>query len=77
MGQKRVLLTLVETVHFIHEQYRVAPCGTLLARLADGFAYFPHAGKYRRKLQEVRVGSAGHNTRQGGFTDPRWAPENH
>ncbi|MNF98103.1 hypothetical protein D3C84_809510 [compost metagenome] len=76
--QERILLGLVEAVHFIDEQNR-APAilrGLLLGNF-HRLANFLHASQYRRHRFEMRLGHFRQQPRQGGFAHPRRSPENH
>ncbi len=78
IGQERILLGLVETVHFIDEQdgaLAVLP-GLLpgdFHRLTD----FLHAGEHRRHRFEVRIRDFREQSRQRGLAHARRPPENH
>ncbi|MNS24541.1 hypothetical protein D3C72_563900 [compost metagenome] len=76
--QERVLLGLVETMHFVDEQNGAAAVlrGLLLGdfhRLTD----LLDPGQHRRDRFEVRVRDFREQSRQGGFAHARRPPENH
>ena len=77
-GQERVLLRLVEAVHLVDEQDRMAPRlrqRRLGAR--DGIANVLDAGKHRGEGDEIGVERRRHQPRQGGLARARRAPEDH
>ncbi|MNK96088.1 hypothetical protein D3C87_1163520 [compost metagenome] len=78
IGQERILLGLVESMHFVDEQNGAAAVlrGLLFGdfhRLAD----LLDPGQHRRDRFEVRVRDFREQSRQGGFAHARRPPENH
>ena len=76
--QERVLLRLVEAVHFVDEQDRRA------ARLRerrlgarDRVADVLDAGQHGRQRDELRVERVGHQPRERGLADARRSPQDH
>ena len=77
MGQERILLSLVETMHFINEQDGLASGDSIEAGAIYRFADFLDAGQHSRNLNEIGIKMAGHQTRQRRFADAGRPPQNH
>ena len=76
--QERILLRLVEAVHFVHEQDGVT--AALLQhelRLRNGFADILHAGQHRGQRHELGVEGRRHQARQCGLAHARRPPQDH
>jgi len=78
IGQKCILLRLVEAMHFVNKQDGAAP---VLARLLlgnfDRLTDLLDPGQYRRNGFKVCIRDFCQQPRQGGFTHARRPPENH
>ena len=76
-GQKSILLGLIETVKFVHEDDRALakiPVGLcLLHQRLDVF----NRGRHRTVSNKFRLGPLGNDLGQGGFADPRRPPKDH
>ncbi len=78
MGQKRILLRLVEAMDLINEQYGLARAVSLLVlRLFDSRANFFDAGQNRGQRFKMTVTGLGNDPGQGSFTHTRRSPQNH
>ena len=76
IGQKPVLLCFVETVDFVDKQQGAfAVLASYFGGLED-FAQLRHAGKNRADLHKVQIGFRRKQTRDRGFANPGWTPEN-
>ncbi len=76
VGKKRILLRLVEAMHLVEKQNRVARAAQA-ARLLDHRADVLDSRLHRRQSDEFRMRSLGHQARQRGFAGARRAPQNH
>ncbi len=76
--QKRILLRLVEAVHFVDEENRV-PAGLLQIELGaiHRFAYVLDAREHRRERDEFRVERLRHQPRERRLADAGRAPQDH
>ena len=76
MRQKRILLGFVEAMDFIDEDDR--PRAVLLGALGIGHDLldFLDAGEHGGELDELSLGEAGDDLRQGSLARPRRSPEN-
>ena len=77
MGQKGILLGLVETMHFVHEQHRAAALSQANLGLLHRGTDILDPGQYCRKGNKRRIHCLGQNQGQGGFARAGRAPQNH
>ena len=77
MGQKRVLLRLVEAVDFIDKQNRRASLLQGDFCLVDCLAYVLHAGEYGGNRQKLGVETLRQNPRQRRLAHARRPPQQH
>ena len=76
MGQKRILLTFVETVDLVHKHNRaptVRQCDLCLLHCLPNLLYAP---QYRADGNKLRVKRTGHKPCNGGLANPGWPPQN-
>ena len=78
IGQKRILLRLVEAVNFIDEKDGVA-ARLRKCRLGTGdrIADVLDSGQHRRQGDKVGIECVGHQSRQGRLADAGGSPQNH
>src|SRR5712692_5416776 len=76
VGEKCVLLRLIEAVDFVDENDR--PRAVLPRPLSVGHHLLDllDPGEHSGKLDKLRLGHARHDLRQGGFTRPWRTPKN-
>jgi hypothetical protein len=76
--QEGILLALVETVDFIHEQdCRPAGIRAQHLRALNRFAYVLDAGEHCRQCDELSIEALRHQSRDGRFADSGRTPQNH
>jgi hypothetical protein len=76
IGQEGVLLRLVEAMHLVEKQHRVARAAQA-ARLLHHGADVLDAREHRRQRDELRVRAVRHQARQRRLAGARRTPQNH
>ena len=78
MRKKGILLTLVETMHLVHEQNRGAAIDLAqILRPLDSGADILDPRQYRRQAFEFPTAGLGDESCQSGLTNSRRPPQNH
>ncbi len=77
VGQKHILLALVETVHLVHEQDGAHPAPAVLLGLVDGGADLLDAGGDRREPLDLGLAVVGHQFGQRGLAGAGRPPKDH
>jgi hypothetical protein len=77
MGQKRILLALVEAMHLVDEDHRAAALRARRLRPLDRIADVLDAAENRRHGDELGIKGVGHEAGQRRLADARRTPEDH
>ena len=77
IGQKGVLLCLVEAVYLVHKQNGLLPETSHVLRALHHGLYLLHAAGHSRKIHKLRLCAARNNACQRSFAHTRRAPEYH
>jgi hypothetical protein len=78
MRQERILLAFVETVYLVHKHDGALRVKTGARQLGffDSFANVFDASQDGADAQKLGIEGIGHQTCNGGFAHPWWAPQN-
>lgn len=75
--QECVLLRLVETMHFVHEQHGAPALREALRGFGQHLAHLRQPGQHGRDGTEFRIGVLGQQQRQRGLAAARRPPQDH